>query len=217
MKVIDILKASDFDKVYEFIHSQYYSEYEDNKKVKDTYRRFYDGLLKCDVKPSNNILVAIKYKDAYEQGVYTWDVTLFSSKDNEIYSILFVDWDEILGYEVCEKSLSEYSIESIVGCLLYEMSFFGFTEEEMKIEEAKLEESVKELESGNCKEFKTIEEMWNELGMDMNYEEYERTEPKFDETILEENNRTTAQFIKSCTEQIKIKMLECSIRDSASI
>lgn len=43
-----------------------------------------------------------------------------------VYSIVCTPWNECLGMEISEKSLSIMSAEEIIGNCIYEMSYFGY-------------------------------------------------------------------------------------------
>ncbi len=55
-------------------------------------------------------------------------------------------WEEVLGYEVDEHSVSEFGAPCILANVIYEMTFFGFTKEQVDREREKLEESLAEAE-----------------------------------------------------------------------
>lgn len=54
------------------------------------------------------------------------------------YSICGLPWDEWLGLVVCEETLKTLSPAQIVGYALYEMTYLGFSEEEVDATLAKL-------------------------------------------------------------------------------
>ena len=62
------------------------------------------------------------------------------------YAFELSPWEEVLGYEVDEHSVSEFGVPSILANVIYEMTFFGFTKEQVDREREKLEESLAEAE-----------------------------------------------------------------------
>lgn len=47
------------------------------------------------------------------------------------YSLVATEWSEWLGMPVRQDTLDALTVEQIVGCCIYEMTYFGWTEEEI--------------------------------------------------------------------------------------
>lgn len=62
------------------------------------------------------------------------------------YGFEFSPWEEVLGYQVAEKNLKELGGVCILARVIYEMTFFGFTEEQVDMERKKLDEALTESE-----------------------------------------------------------------------
>jgi len=96
-------------------------------------------------------------------------VRLSSMPDSYAYTLS--PWSEVLGYEVDESSAQEIGIARFLSSAIYNMTFFGFTEDQLSHERKKLEESIAELEEieklpkeERDKHFKSAEEVFAELG-----------------------------------------------------
>lgn len=86
------------------------------------------------------------------------------------YSLSFVSWSKIVGYELDEENVKEYGEEEILADVLSEITFHGFTEEEIEKEKAALDKIVAEVkevkEKGKEAEaayFKTADEVFKEF------------------------------------------------------
>lgn len=70
----------------------------------------------------------------------------------EHYGWMLTDHKEVMGYLIADTSLTQNNIESVMAEILYEMSFFGYTQEALDKEQKKLNESLKaslkEIEEG---------------------------------------------------------------------
>lgn len=76
---------------------------------------------------------------------YTYpDVFGVKEGDDKRWSMEFSPWAEWLGMVVCKETLEAFSVSQIVADCLYEMTFFGFTEDTISQEKQKLEDSIKE-------------------------------------------------------------------------
>ena len=63
---------------------------------------------------------------------------------NERWALSFCPWKEWLGMVVCQDTLNIFSDSRIVANCLFDMTFYGFTEETINKEKQKLEDSIKE-------------------------------------------------------------------------
>ena len=69
------------------------------------------------------------------------------NKNHIRYGIEFEPWIDWVSMFITQSSLDTFTKEDIVGACLYEMTFFGFTENNVQNEKQKLIDSVNE-----CKE-----------------------------------------------------------------
>lgn len=69
-------------------------------------------------------------------------------KDDQIgnqevsYGIEFVEWEEWLGMDIDPESLSKYSETDIIAHCLWEMSFYGYTQEAIRKQAKQLKEDA---------------------------------------------------------------------------
>ena len=67
-------------------------------------------------------------------------------KDNQIgnqevsYGIEFVEWEEWIGMDIDSGSLSKYSVSDILAHCLWEMTFYGYTQEAIRKQAKQLKE-----------------------------------------------------------------------------
>lgn len=102
-------------------------------------------------------------------------------------------WEEVLGYEVDEYSISEFGAACILANVIYEMTFFGFTKDQVDRKRKKLEETLAEAEKADKlsleergKYFIPAEKVFEELryGDDRTDEEKEEERKKWRREIL---------------------------------
>lgn len=89
----------------------------------------------------------------------------------ESYAYDFTPWDEILGMEVDENNLAEFSPAKVLSDIIYEMTFTGYEEEEVQEQLDKIKQSIDEVEEilklpeeEQSKHFITADELFSELG-----------------------------------------------------
>lgn len=62
------------------------------------------------------------------------------------YGFEFIPWEKVLGYQVDERSLMEFGKACMLARVIYEMTFFGFTEDQIAKERKKLDDAIAESE-----------------------------------------------------------------------
>lgn len=83
-------------------------------------------------KSDNEVLYIEELKEAQEEGENYYNVYLLDRSNNETYSIEAVPWDEVLGYTVDEASIAKYGDVKFTALVLYEMTYFGFSEKQIQ-------------------------------------------------------------------------------------
>lgn len=90
------------------------------------------------------------------------------SEEEEIsYAIEFVSWKEWLGMKISKDSLNTFSELEIIAHALFEMTFFGFDEEDIQKEMKSITDVVEEFKNLTDEEKKaqtySIDELFNSL------------------------------------------------------
>ena len=81
----------------------------------------------------------------------------------QTYSWILTDFDEIMGYCIAETETTIKNINDALAQIIYEMTFFGYSQEDIEKERLELEEAAKEADEG-----KTIsaEKLFADLGIE---------------------------------------------------
>ena len=105
----------------------------------------------------------------------------------ENYGFELSPWEEILGYEVAPPNVAKVGAAKLSAAVIYDMTFWGFTEEEVLAERKKLEDTAADIERVRTlpaeeqkKYFKTANEIFPELKL-----EDDRTEAQKEQERLE--------------------------------
>lgn len=106
----------------------------------------------------------------------------------ETYSCILVDFAEVMGYCIADTELTKKNIYAVLAQILHEMTFFGFTQEELNEEREQLKASIKEAATGRTR---SAGEVFAELGI-----EEEETSEQEKEILaeLQEQERKYNQF-----------------------
>ena len=104
--------------------------YPDQKENIDGYREALDWLQQNESDDSEFTISIEKVIDDYDGQLYH-SVTGFKSNDVTPYALVFTDWSEWLGMDISDLTLSSYSEREIIAHCLYEMTFFGYSNDEI--------------------------------------------------------------------------------------
>jgi len=80
-----------------------------------------------------------------------WDVCCRKEGDPERYGFDLSPWTEWLAIRVPQSLLDKMTATEIVAHCVWEMTFYGFTQEKIAEFRAELEGNVKEIDEGNAK------------------------------------------------------------------
>ena len=100
-----------------------------NKNIRDALKTLSH---KTPKKSDNEVLFIEQLKDRQDEGENLYNVYLLDRSDKKTYSIEAVPWDEVLGYAVDKASLSTYGNVKFAALVLYEITYFGFSEEQIR-------------------------------------------------------------------------------------
>ena len=198
------LKEVDVAKIADEYFSEYPIEYENFcrfkktvAEIKEAYRlrllEFLEMLCKLEVDSTgqDKIFFCHKIYSNYEEKVETILCTktdILACDKPETYSWILVDFAEVMGYCIADTELTKKKIYSVLAQILHEMTFFGFTQEELNEEREQLKASIKEAATGRTR---PAEEVFAELGI-----EEEETNEQEKEILAElhEQERKYNQF-----------------------
>ena len=114
------------------------------RKSLDGYRIIFETLSLMDTVDSGFCIKIELSPDILEPKRLYPDVVGIKDGVDERWGLSFSPWKEWLGMVVCQDTLDTFSASRIVANCLYDMTFYGFTEETINQEILKLEDSIKE-------------------------------------------------------------------------
>ena len=171
MKLIDIINANHWLSV-ELTLIQLYP---DQEKMLDEYRSVYEILKNTEPENNSMRIVLTEYDsdpdDESELKTYV-DVSGEDDTKNEngqiiSYAIEFVAWNRWLGMDITPETLKNFTELEIIAHCLYEMTFIGFDEDEIREQRESLDNSIEEYNNLTEEEKKkrtfTLDELKNRL------------------------------------------------------
>ena len=107
--------------------------YPDQKKNIESYKGIYAQLQQAVPLNTNMQIVLTQYFDEETNEKSNVDVSGFKETNpNESYAIEFVLWKKWLGMTITEIIMAQFNELEIISHCLYEMTFVGYSEEEIK-------------------------------------------------------------------------------------
>lgn len=120
------------DKVFSFINKHYDKGNPSKlKKCRNAYGQVWDDLLKMRAKKADFCIAVELQYDEDESWFNVHGIPIGNTEDGETWAIEMTDWREWLGAEIDSDTLSSYHAEELIGHILWEMTFCGFTNEEI--------------------------------------------------------------------------------------
>lgn len=184
-----------------FIKNQFVKPKASAGRIAEVYKKTIEELAEIKGNSKTGEIVVLKiFDDVSDEFVME---TLYRAVgDNSRYCIDLMPWKDLIDLEVCAKSIEKYGKEEVAAQILYEMTFFGFTEKERKKE---IKKTVKSIEkSKKCKKYYTLEDIAKEFGLEAS-EESEEEKQKRKEKMLETirmNNEIYLEFGFETVEEV---------------
>lgn len=201
MNVQEMLEGVGFDDIWVYVMAEYCRERTPDEagRAYVSMKKMYGDLLSRTAEENPDKMV-LTVKRLVSGGEPLWDIAAYCGKDGLTYSISFVDWDTVLGYEMLGLSLDEYGTARTAAHILWELSVYGFSEEEMKKRRDELETDISSRLSdvSDITEELSFDELCGELGMSLfpGDDMFKNEEDK-------ENQKVIRRFDDAAAEQIK--------------
>lgn len=142
MNIQQLFKQTKFETIW----NRYSEIYRINEGEREFLEEVYHELLSKDVGiNADNCTVELSYyKDEIFEDEYYFDVTVRQENDEQNYSLSYLDWSEVIGYNF---NLNEYDDETFLAVLLYELTFYGDEVDMIEVRED-LIETVEGIKNG---------------------------------------------------------------------
>lgn len=144
MKFRELLKESGYKQVFNVIYKHYYKDKnhsEDDIISFDLlYRKAFDTLLNKGTNDSNSFEILLQDVKVDEENII--DVCIKDLKTEEIFALDFIPWGELIDSVVnVREDMKNYEI---CAHILWEITFWGFTEEEIEAQKEATENAGNE-------------------------------------------------------------------------
>lgn len=189
-----ILKEGEGKTFLKWIVDVYYTNAPENfnfLRVKEAYSSMIKELLGLySVKTVFTDIVCIRNLDYdaindYSKILYHNSYDCFVLENNDTknhYGLIDIDWKELIEVPIKNTCITRYGLVSVVGSILYNMSWYGFNYEACKKGQAnfekKLSEILEETESADSHVHKNFDDIYKVLGLPAKTKEEKKRETR---------------------------------------
>lgn len=137
----------------EYIMFEFLKKFSRKDKI-DSYnitkiQRLFQELLSFEKNNRKEIIYVERYKDDIGDTIqYYYDVYFREETSKESYALDFMDWKEVIDFNIDEKSLWKYGEETVLIEILWEITFDGFDYETVKKRSEELMRRICETKEG---------------------------------------------------------------------
>ncbi len=154
--------------------------YPDKASNLSGYKEVFEKLLLIDAEDSDISIDVVQQKDDFDGEEYV-DVSgtyKYPKNEEEKFSqaIEFTPWNQWLGMEISQESFIHFSELEIISHCLYEMTFMGFEEEEIRDELNSIESTIENYKNMTDEEKDANTTSLDELLKDLENENNEENE-----------------------------------------
>jgi hypothetical protein len=143
--------------------------YPDEKKNISGYEEVFNKLKIMPVNESNISILVSNEIDDFDNTEYVHVSGYYTNPEDNTdehtmsLAIEFTPWSEWLGMDISPKTLSEFNELEIIAHCLYEMTFVGYEEEDIKAELDKINDLVEEIKNMTEEEKKEKLTSWDDF------------------------------------------------------
>jgi len=144
MTLRKLIQTSSYSSAFNVLRRHYYPNEQDEKLIEYsvTYRRVCEELMDLPSPPKSNFKIYITEKEDSLEGEKYIDVCLYDEENDELYGIDLTSWDELIDMEIYKAT--EMDNPTTLAHILWEITFYGFTNAYILDKKAELSEICEE-------------------------------------------------------------------------
>ena len=143
MTLRESLKVTSYKPVFNYIYSLFYKEKGyDNSKIMEidcSYLNVFKKLLSFPTKEINNHSIYVASVGSSKADI---DICLIDEENDEIFSLDFMGWSDLIDMNIINSA--KMSSPEYIAHILWEITFWGFTEEEIEKQKQKTIDAANE-------------------------------------------------------------------------
>ena len=145
-----VLDRGHFSHVTKFIHKEYYTDQPKSEQgpINCSYQAVIGELLELR---SQKAQYAIYVHEKEERGEKFVDVSLYCDEDEETYAMDLTDWADLIDAKIKNDLNTLTWQHELLGHILWEITFYGFTEDKVALELSKMKKLAERIDNGEEK------------------------------------------------------------------
>ena len=151
MTLRELLYRKSYKNIFNVIYKTFLKERKNNQitELSIKFENAFTELKLIEKQNKTKNLVVLNEIESEEEQII--DVCFYDDKQDEHYSLDFMDWGEIIDCEVIAPK--KFNQTTIVAHVLWEITFWGFSREKITKEKKELNKAVKEVEELDLEDF----------------------------------------------------------------
>jgi hypothetical protein len=139
-----VLDRGHFSHVTQFIHKEYYTDQPKSEQgpINCSYQAVIGELLELRSKKAEYAIYVNEKEDRGEKFV---DVSLYCDEDEEAYALDLTDWADLIDAKIKNDLNTLTWQHELLGHILWEITFYGFTQAKVELSKDKMEQLVDEV------------------------------------------------------------------------
>jgi len=147
MTLRDLLKECNRNKVMDIIQKKYYPKEENHfNEIYASYDSVWETLMFKEQSSNKEYEIYIRFV-VEDDGLQT-DVCLYCPEDEMTYAMDFTAWEDLIDYEIKTKH-DKIDSHKALAYILWEITFYGFSEDKITQEKDELKSQIARIESGD--------------------------------------------------------------------
>lgn len=146
------MRRCSYKAVFNILYKNYFKGAYPTDKIHQADYRFlkvFEELLTLDDNPNEEYQIYICEKEDDSDGERFFDVGLYCSKEDEDYALDLTLWEDLIDAKIKNESKIDDTVA--LAHILWEITFYGFSSETVKLEKDKMAKLCKRIESGEEK------------------------------------------------------------------
>ena len=160
MTLRDLLSKCSYKSVFNILYKEHYKDKE-NSEVEwydIAYLGAWNQLINKESKPNKKYKICLRERvdpgvpgrdaedDYFDPPEKFIEVCLYNNEDGENYAIDLILWEDLIDAEIISEALIDDN--NILAEILWEITFYGFTDDRIKSQKAELEDLSRRIDNG---------------------------------------------------------------------
>ena len=147
------MQKCSYKSVFNIVHKEYYAGKHSSERIQEAdqgYLKVYNELQEFGHKPNKEYQISVHEREDDLDGERFIDVSLYCPEDEKTYAVDLTPWEDLIDAKI-KTDFWRLGHTATLAHILWEITFYGFSDKSIKLERDKLTELTKRIDSGEEK------------------------------------------------------------------